>query len=770
MRLLQLKNIVILCCAIQPIGFVLASGSTPPQTPTQALAQAGPSNEGDLIRLNFTDADIQGVIKAVAEAVNKTILIDPRVKGTITLTSEHPLTKKETLSTLAATLRLQGYALIESSNGYKVVPEADAKLQGSQVAVDAAGTGGQVQVAPPGDQLLTQVFRLKYESANNLIPVLRPLISANNSITAYPANNTLVVTDYAENLRRIQRIIQAIDTPLSNEVQVIPIKNGLAIDIAQLINKLGQIKGANNEPNLSITATPDTRTNNIILRAPTLTRANEIKALIEKLDVESVRPGNIWVVPLKNAEAIKLAQTLRGIISMDTSVLKAPSTPSFAPGGGMGGISTGVGSNATSSTSNGGVTPTSSAATNPMVGAPAIDTTASSGVGTGGGGAGSGQSGTLPAGMIQADPTTNSIIITANEHVYNNLRNVIDKLDSRRAQIYVESMIVEVADNKAQEFGVQLQALLGGGSTQTFVGTNFNASVPGGNITTLGTSAGALSSLGATATSSTVLPAPGTNVGILHTYNGTPTLAGLARAVSTITGVNVLSTPNLLTLDNEIAQIIIATNVPFVTGQYAQTTGLSTVAPFTTVDRQDIGLILKIKPQISEGGLVKLQIYEESSTIDPATTNNAYGPTYNKRSLESNVLVEDGQLIALGGLLSDSYQDTEEKTPFLGDIPILGGLFRYEAKTRVKENLMLFLRPYIIRDTEQSDSVTNDRYNLIKEVRDTFKQHVRVLSNETLTPLPKSNQGGSTFINPQKANETPTAIPLPGLKSNGDKP
>ncbi len=770
MRLLKLKNIVILCCAMQPICSVWASSVTPPQAATQALAQAGPSNEGDLIRLNFTDADIQGVIKAVAEAVNKAILIDPRVKGTITLTSDRPLTKKETLSTLATTLRLQGYTLVESSNGYKVVPEADAKLQGSQVAVDAAGTGGQVQVATQGDQLLTQVFRLKFESANNLIPVLRPLISANNSITAYPANNTLVVTDYAENLRRIQRIIQAIDTPLSNEVQIIPIKNGLAIDIAQLINQLGQIKGGSNEPNLLTTAIPDTRTNSVILRAPTVTRANEIKGLIEKLDVESARPGNIWVVPLKNAEAIRLAQTLRGIISMDTSILKSPSTPSFAPGGGMGGISTGVGSNSTGA-STAGATPTSSATTNPMVSAPSIDTSVSSGSGTGGaGGSGSGHAGTLPAGMIQADPTTNSIIITANEHVYNNLRNVIDKLDSRRAQIYVESMIVEVADNKAQEFGVQLQALLGGGSTQTFVGTNFNASVPGGNITTLGTSAGALTSLGATATSSTVLPAPGTNVGILHTYNGTPTLAGLARAVSTITGVNVLSTPNLLTLDNEIAQIIIATNVPFVTGQYAQTTGLSTVAPFTTVDRQDIGLILKIKPQISEGGLVKLQIYEESSTIDPATTNNTYGPTYNKRSLESNVLVEDGQLVALGGLLSDSYQDTEEKTPFLGDIPILGGLFRYEAKTRVKENLMLFLRPYIIRDTEQSDSLTNDRYDLIKEVRDTFKPHIHVLSNETLTPLPNSNQGGSTFINPQKANEAPTAIPLPGSKANGDKP
>ncbi|KRH78285.1 putative type II secretion system protein D precursor [Ferrovum sp. JA12] len=757
-------KIIFLLFSLTVCQLLFAGQAKTDHSAAQALAEAGPVAEGDLIRLSFTDADTQGVIRAVGEAVGTSILVDPRVKGTITLTSDRPLTKKETLSALAATLRLQGYALVEASNGYKVVPEADAKLQGSQVSVDASGVGGKAQIAPQGDQLLTQVFRLKYESANNLIPVLRPLIATNNSITAYPANNTLVITDYAENLRRIQRIIQAIDTPLSNEVQIIPIKNGLAIDIAELINKLGQIKGTTNEPNLLTTAIADTRTNSIVLRAPTVTRANEIKGLIEKLDTQSARPGNIWVVPLKNAEAIKLAQTLRGIISMDTSILRAPSTPSFAPGGGMGGIATGVGSGAT-----GGTTSPSSytgnATANPLVGASATEANIGPGGGGGGsGGAASGHAGTLPAGMIQADSTTNSIIITANEQVYRNLRNVIDKLDSRRAQIYVESMIVEVADNKAQEFGVQLQGLLGGGTTQTFVGTSFNASVPGGNITALGTSVGALTSAGATATSTTVLPAPGSTVGVIHSYNGIPTLAGLARAVSTITGVNVLSTPNLLTLDNEIAQIIIATNVPFVTGQYAQTTGLSTVAPFTTVDRQDIGLILKIKPQISEGGLVRLQIYEESSTIDPATTNNTYGPTYNKRSLESNVLVEDGQLVALGGLLSDSYQDTEEKTPFLGDVPILGALFRYEAKTRVKENLMLFLRPYIIRDTEQSDSLTNDRYSLIKNVRETFKPHIRILSNETLTALPNSNQGGSTFINPEKANEAPTAIPLPNTQ------
>ncbi|MDE2423843.1 MAG: type II secretion system secretin GspD [Betaproteobacteria bacterium] len=763
MRLSKLLLLLLLCLSQS----IVAAPLQDVETKSSALAQPGPTNEGDLIRLNFTEADTQGVIKAVADAIGKTILIDPRVKGNITLTSDHPLTKKETLATLAAILRLQGYALVQSSDGYKVLPEADAKLQGSQVSVDASGVGGQAQVAPQGDQLLTQVFRLKYESANNLVPVLRPLIAANNSITAYPANNTLVITDYAENLRRIQRIIQAIDTPLSNEVQIIPIKNGLALDVADLVNKLGQLKGVSNEPNLITTAIPDTRTNSIILRAPTVTRANEIKGLIDKLDVPSARPGNIWVVPLKNAEAVKLAQTLRGIISMDTSILKAPSTPSFAPNGGMGGISTGI-SSGTTNTSYGSSNSTGSAATNPLVG---NDTSQTTGVTSSSGATGgsSHQASTLPAGMIQADSTTNSIIITANEQVYRNLRNVIDKLDSRRAQIYVESMIIEVADNKAQQFGVQLQGLLGAGVTQTLLGTNFNASVPGGNIVTLGTSAGALSTLGATATATTVLPASGTNVAVLHNFNGSLGLAALARAVSNISGVNVLSTPNLLTLDNEIAQIIIATNVPFVTGQYAQTTGLSTIAPFTTVNRQDIGLILKIKPQISEGGLVKLQIYEESSTIDTATSNNAYGPNYNKRSLESNVLVEDGQVVALGGLLSDSYQDSEEKTPFLGDIPLLGALFRYETKTRVKENLMLFLRPYVIRDTEQSDTLTNDRYNLIKEVRTQFHPNVRVLSNENLTPLPNSDQGGGIFVNPQNINGLPTAIPLPDKKSQGEK-
>jgi general secretion pathway protein D len=347
--------------------------------------------------------------------------------------------------------------------------------------------------------------------------------------------------------------------------------------------------------------------------------------------------------------------------------------------------------------------------------------------------------------------------------VYRNLRAVIDRLDARRPQIYVESMIVEVSDGKTQELGVQLQGLMGAqGSNQVFAGTSFQNSVPGSNIVTLGTSASSLLTLGANANGNTVLPSGGTNIGVFRNFNGVMGLAGLARAVSNISGVNVLSAPNLLTLDNEAATIVIADNIPVVTGQYAATAGTSAISPFTTVDRKDVGLTLKIKPQISEGGLVKLQIYEESSTVDSNTATNAYGPSYTKRSLETNVLVEDGQLIVLGGLLSDSYNESVQKTPFLGDLPLLGALFRYETKARTKDNLMLFLRPYVVRTAEQSDALTNDRYNRINGIRENLEPNVKYLGNEVLTPMPAAKGSGMPLVDPARADTGATAKPLPG--------
>ena len=737
-----------------------------------APAAEAPGRGAGMISLNFTDADIEGVIKAVGDALGKNILVDPRVKGTMNLTSDKPLTPPEVLTALTAALRLQGYALVEGPGFYRVVPEADAKVQGGRVTVDASGAGGATEAPPVGDQIVTQVFRLKYESATNLVPVLRPLIAPSNTITAYPANNTLVVTDYSENLRRIARIVNAIDAPLVGDVDVIPIKYGLAIDIAGIVNKLTETAAASSDPAIRTIAVPEPRTNSIILKAATVTRAAQIRSLVEKLDTPTVQPGNIWVVPLKNAEATKLAQTLRGIVSADNSALTSSDSQPF--GGSGSGTGTSTAAAGTSGTGGlGGTTPApssggtsgggslTSAAASPFSGGSTMKTSAAGGSG-----------GSIPAGMIQADATTNSIIITANERVYRNLRAVIDRLDARRAQIYVESMIVEVSNNNAEEFGVQLQGLLGGGGTQTFLGTNFNAGTPGSNIVALGSAAGNLLNLGASANTATagVVPSAGTNIAVLHNFNGVMGLSALARAVSSISGVNVLSTPNLLTLDNEEAKIVIATNIPFVTGQYAQTGVTGTINPFTTVDRKDVGLTLRIKPQISEGGLVRLQIYQESSTVDNSTLNNIYGPNYNKRSLESTVLVEDGQIVALGGLLEDSYTDSTEKTPFLGDIPVLGALFRYETKARVKTNLMVFLRPYVIRTTEQSDALTNDRYGLMKDMRDNFEPNVRILSNESLMPMSRPDNGQPPLIAPDMTTTQPTATPLPGANPPDRQP
>lgn len=309
-------------------------------------------------------------------------------------------------------------------------------------------------------------------------------------------------------------------------------------------------------------------------------------------------------------------------------------------------------------------------------------------------------------GMIQADVATNSLIITASDAVYNNLRAVVETLDVRRAQVYVEALIVEVTAAKAAEFGVQWQSMngLNGGGGQIIGGTNFGST--GQNII------GAAQNIGSVG--------QGLNLGIA---NGTTTLPGgvailnlgmLARALETDANTNILSTPNLLTLDNEEASIIVGQNVPFITGSYAQTGTTATATPFQTIDRKDVGLTLRIKPQISQDGTVKLQIYQEVSSVDPTTVNNPGGVTTNKRALESTVLVDEGQIIVLGGLIQNSLSDSKNKVPLLGDIPVLGTLFRYNSRQHSKTNLMIFIRPYVLRDAHTHEGLTQDRYEYLR--------------------------------------------------------
>ena len=654
---------------------------------------ADKNKDRDKVTLNFVGADIQSVVKSVGLITGKNFILDPRVTGTVNIISANPVSKDLVYPILLTALRLQGFTAVEGPGVIKIIPEADAKLNNSPL-VEGANKY-------KGDQMITQVFVLKYESAAQLLPVLRPLIAPNNVINAYPNNNTLVITDYAENLRRIDKIIQSIDVPPNTEIDVIKLKYASAIEMAQLLPRLMPEAGAQQnipgaQPKLAFAV--DARTNGLIVRAENQIVIEKVRKLVASLDIETSETGNIRVVYLRNAEAVKVAETLRGILG----------------GGGAGGG------------------PQSIPQPAPVPGQPGGQSVAAAIVNipqTSGGG------------TIQAYAATNSLVIVAPDYVYNGLRGVIDKLDARRAQVFVEALIVEVSTNKASEFGIQWQDLSGANDSgvRGVGGTNFNTGGPNNNI---GAVAANLGSAG-----------PGFNIGIIKGRINIPgigeifNLGILARALEADGNVNILSTPNILTIDNEEAKIVVGQNVPFITGTQTATTGGLT-NPFQTIERKDVGLQLKVKPTVSEGGTVKLTLSQEVSSLG---ANTVAGFITNKRSIDSTILVDDGQIIVLGGLIQDEVRVNVDQVPVLGNIPFFGNLFKYEKRTRDKVNLMVFIRPVILRDTTSPQEITNERYDYIRNEQGiTQPQHRWILPD---MPVP----------------QLPAIPPAPGKQSSGAK-
>ena len=642
------------------LALACALGSLP------AVAQAQ-SRRQEPVTLNFVNAEIEAVARTLSTITGRNVVLDPRVKGTVSLSTDKPVPPARALDQFAAALRLQGFALVDTGGLYKVVPEADAKLQGNVV------NAGPVNRLPGGNQIVTQIFRLSHENANNLVPVLRPLIGPNNTINVNPGNNSLVITDYADNLQRIGRIITALDVAGATDVEVIPLQHAIAADLVPMITKLvesgaGSGGATAGDASFKTTLVAEPRSNSIVMRAANPARLALVRALVTKLDQPSseVASGNIHVVYLKNADAVSLATTLRAAM------------------GGSGGGSTGTSSAASRSGTASTGTAATSAATSPVA--------ASASPSTGG--------------QIQADPATNALIITASEPEYRQLRAVIDQLDTRRAQVYVESLIAEVNADKAAEFGIQWQGPVGksGDSAIGLLGTNFGTGA--GNIINLAS--------GTTVAS----PGAGLNVGVAGRSNGVYYLGFLARFLQQNGEGNILSTPNLLTLDNEEAKIVIGQNVPFVTGQYTNNNSNSgSVNPFQTIERKDVGLTLRVKPQISENGTIKMTVFQEVSSVQASSVNSATGLITNKRSFEQTVLVNDGGIVVLGGLLQDEFSANQEKVPGLGDIPLLGNLFKSESRSRKKTNLMVFLRPVVMRDARETSSLALDRYEQMRAIQ-----------------------------------------------------
>ena len=654
-----------------------------PEAPRLAVPQPiGEHNPGDTLTLNFVEADLAQVVRTLARFTGRNFIIDPRVQGQLTLVSEVPVSPQQAYGMLLGALRMQGFAVVHSEGSSKVVPESDAKVHASAVSYSAA------ELANLSGEIVTQVFNLNYEKAADLVAVLRPMVSPSNPITAYPNNNSLVITDYADNIARVADVIARIDTSHSLNTELITIEHGVALDVAALANQL--LNDANSEPYARTQIVADPRTNSIIIRAGSSSRLEMAKDLIYKIDSPNARPNNLHVVYLKNAQATHLAQVLKGALE-GLNPQQSPAT----------GTNMGASAPATSNTSSNPAPTAINADTmqnNLMASGALPQPTTLQPVSISAGGA-----------TIQADPTTNTLIISAPPPLYRSIREVIDLLDQRRAQVLVESLIIEVNAEDAAEFGIQWMA---GGSHLGEGGSGF---VGGTNLGGSG--------VGTTITGATTLDALGQGLS-LGLVKGTVNVLGqeivnlgvLARALERNGAANILSTPNLLTMDNEEASIIVGQTVPFVTGQYT-TSGDGASNPFQTIEREDVGLTLRIRPQISEGGTVKLALYQEVSSIDPNVTMNTSSLVTRKRALETNVLVDDGQVIVLGGLLEDSTHDSTSAVPILGSLPVVGSLFRYETRKRTKTNLMIFLRPHIVRDQQDSQRLTLDRYNYMRSTQ-----------------------------------------------------
>jgi general secretion pathway protein D len=671
------------------------------------------------VTVNFVNADIEAVSRAFAAMIERNIVVDPRVKGTITVYSEQPQSIRDAYSSYVSALRGLGFSVVESGGLLKVVPEADAKLQAGTVSVGE----------PPlrGDQVITQIFPLRYENPNNLVAVLRPLISANNTINAAPGSNSLVITDYADNLRRLAQIVAALDQPSGTDIEIVPLQHAVAADLAPLVQRLadGAVTGVPGVPggagSGAVAVVADSRANALIIRAANPARLATLRATIARLDRPGAGGGDtggLYVVHLKNADATRLA-----------TVIRAAFAGGSGGGGGGGSPNQPAPAVAANAPNQAGISPQAAA---PLSGAAQPST----------------------GGFVQADPATNSLIITAPEPLYRQVRALIDQLDTRRAQVYIESMIVEVAPSDSADFGFQWQGLLGksGDRFGVVAGTNF-----------AGAGRPSIIDINTSAAQGQVNLGQGMNLGLLSVINGVTSLAAVARLLQSQSETNIVSTPNLITLDNEEAKIVVGENVPFITGQFTGTGGAGgTTNPFQTIERKDVGITLRIKPQIGEGGAVRMQIFQEQSSVKETTaagTTNA-GPSTTKRSIENTVVVDDGAILVLGGLIEDRFVTTRSKVPLLGDLPLIGGLFRSESRERRRTNLMVFLRPVVVRDADSASRLSLDRYDQIRAQQQRAQPAPSVVMpiNESpvLPPIPRS---GSAPAAPPPAPLSPPPAP-----------
>ncbi|MFI4979019.1 MAG: type II secretion system secretin GspD [Nevskiales bacterium] len=652
-------------------GLVLAFCSG---LPGGALAE----KNGAEVTLNLKDADIATLIATVSEVTGKNFVVDPRVKGKVTVVSSSPMDANAVYATFLSVLEVNGFAAIPSGSSIKIVPEANARTEGG-------GSLGGAGLA--GDDIVTRVFDIHNGSASQLVAILRPLVAQSGHLAAYTSSNSLIVSDRAANVRRMESLIYQMDQNGDRNVEIVHLENAAADDVVKVLTTLAQQARQADPGAVQTTVISDPRSNSVLLGGDRSEREKLI-ALIKQLDQPSNNKGDTQVIYLNYALAENLAPLLMGNAQ--------PSRSSSSKSGSMFGSSSG-GSSSSFGSSNSS-TPAST---------PSVSSSSASAGGT---------SSTNPDLHVLADRDTNSLIITAPPKIMQQVKSIVAQLDIRRSQVLVEAIVAEVSADKSSQLGIDYIAYKPNTIAAAGILNSSTSSALSnlGSLATSGISSGTTSDL--TSNSSLIGAAAGligsggtALVGV--TGKDGSIFGGLIKALASDANTNILSTPSLVTLDNEEAKIEVGLSVPELTGSFSNTGSASngSVNPFQTIDRQDIGLKLGITPTIGEGNTVRLKLEFENSTIASGTAGTSNLIT-NKRTVSNTVSIEGGQVLVIGGLIDDQVNDSVNKIPLLSDIPLIGGLFKSRTVERTKRNLMIFLHPVILRERTEGDYYTKRKY------------------------------------------------------------
>lgn len=629
-------------------------------------------SNGQVQRWNLQDVDIKTVVEEVSRVTGKNFILDPGVSGRITMISSDDLDADETYQVFLSALQVLGYAAIPTGSVIKIVPDAQARHMDGFVD-DGSATG---------DVVVARVIPIRYVSATQIVPTLRSMVSPQGHLAAYAPSNSLIIADHAMNAERIAKIVAKLDMEDADGMEIISLKYASA---SELVNALSQMlsqskRGQENNP-LSLSA--DDRTNSVIITGDKAKRL-QVRAMIGQLDVELPEEGNTEVLYLKYQKAESLVPVLANILDSYASAAASRNNNN----NGQGNTST-----------------THHESSQPKPFGTSKNLTGSNGS-TGGGEmhAEKREAAGVVVGNygVQAEPGTNALIVTAPPALMRNIKNVIARLDVRRAQVLVEAIIVEVTGNNSDQWGVEWR-----GAGDLAGGTTFpNEKSPG-----------LINAYQATINKGTdFLPGAGLMMGFIR--NGS--LRFLLHSLQSDSSVNVLSTPSLIAMDNVAAEIKVGSGIPFQIGQYATTGGANTVTPFITTEYRDVGLNLKIVPQITSGDTVQLQIIQAVDSLGPMLNDN---PTTHNREVATQVIVDSGDILVLGGLIQTEDKMNKSKVPILGDIPLLGKLFQSENTVREKTNLMIFIRPVIMRDATTNAMVTNSKYNSIRDIQILSQPH-----------------------------------------------